>query len=85
MSHDLLTLTGLRATGHHGVFDHERRDGRSGRLRWGAAAAVQCKRQHQQRNDEWMAGSAIHTRRVPQSGRAAKFSGQLLDTASVNF
>jgi dihydroneopterin aldolase len=24
---DLLTLTGLRATGHHGVFDHERRDG----------------------------------------------------------
>lgn len=27
MSHDLLTLTGLRATGHHGVFDHERRDG----------------------------------------------------------
>lgn len=25
--HDILTLTGLRATGHHGVFDHERRDG----------------------------------------------------------
>ncbi|HET8896033.1 MAG TPA: dihydroneopterin aldolase [Protaetiibacter sp.] len=24
---DLLILTGLRATGHHGVFDHERRDG----------------------------------------------------------
>jgi dihydroneopterin aldolase len=24
---DILTLTGLRATGHHGVFDHERRDG----------------------------------------------------------
>lgn len=24
---DLLTLTGLRATGFHGVFDHERRDG----------------------------------------------------------
>ena len=24
---DSLTLTGLRATGHHGVFDHERRDG----------------------------------------------------------
>lgn len=27
MNADLLTLTGLRATGHHGVFDHERRDG----------------------------------------------------------
>lgn len=27
MSEDHLTLTGLRATGHHGVFDHERRDG----------------------------------------------------------
>lgn len=27
MSDDTLTLTGLRATGHHGVFDHERRDG----------------------------------------------------------
>ena len=27
LSLDLLTLTGLRATGHHGVFDHERRDG----------------------------------------------------------
>ena len=27
MSGDLLTLTGLRATGHHGVFGHERRDG----------------------------------------------------------
>ncbi len=27
MSLDLLTLTGLRATGYHGVFDHERRDG----------------------------------------------------------
>ena len=27
MTADLLTLTGLRATGHHGVFDHERRDG----------------------------------------------------------
>lgn len=26
-SSDTLTLTGLRATGHHGVFDHERRDG----------------------------------------------------------
>lgn len=24
---DRLTLTGLRGTGHHGVFDHERRDG----------------------------------------------------------
>jgi dihydroneopterin aldolase len=24
---DYLTLTGLRATAHHGVFDHERRDG----------------------------------------------------------
>lgn len=24
---DHLTLTGLRATAHHGVFDHERRDG----------------------------------------------------------
>lgn len=24
---DILTLTGLRATGYHGVFDHERRDG----------------------------------------------------------
>ncbi|HEY9499366.1 MAG TPA: dihydroneopterin aldolase [Terrimesophilobacter sp.] len=27
MSGDQLTLTGLRATGHHGVFEHERRDG----------------------------------------------------------
>ncbi|MCB1280868.1 MAG: dihydroneopterin aldolase [Salinibacterium sp.] len=27
MNEDRLTLTGLRATGHHGVFDHERRDG----------------------------------------------------------
>lgn len=27
MSGDILTLTGLRATGHHGVFEHERRDG----------------------------------------------------------
>ncbi len=27
MSSDLLTITGLRATGHHGVFEHERRDG----------------------------------------------------------
>lgn len=27
MSADRLTLTGLRGTGHHGVFDHERRDG----------------------------------------------------------
>lgn len=26
-SGDHLTLTGLRAFGHHGVFDHERRDG----------------------------------------------------------
>jgi 7,8-dihydroneopterin aldolase/epimerase/oxygenase len=24
---DSITLTGLRATGHHGVFDHEREDG----------------------------------------------------------
>ncbi len=24
---DLITLTGLRVFGHHGVFDHERRDG----------------------------------------------------------
>ncbi len=24
---DILTLTGLRATGHHGVFEHERQDG----------------------------------------------------------
>ncbi len=24
---DQIVLTGLRATGHHGVFDHERRDG----------------------------------------------------------
>jgi dihydroneopterin aldolase len=24
---DTITLTGLRAAGHHGVFDHERRDG----------------------------------------------------------
>lgn len=24
---DAITLTGLRAQGHHGVFDHERRDG----------------------------------------------------------
>ncbi|WP_423921267.1 dihydroneopterin aldolase [Frigoribacterium sp. 2-23] len=24
---DVLRLTGVRATGHHGVFDHERRDG----------------------------------------------------------
>lgn len=24
---DTITLTGLRAHGHHGVFDHERRDG----------------------------------------------------------
>jgi dihydroneopterin aldolase len=27
MSRDRITLTGLRATGHHGVFEHERRDG----------------------------------------------------------
>lgn len=27
MSGDRLTLTGVRATGNHGVFDHERRDG----------------------------------------------------------
>lgn len=27
MSGDHLTLTGLRARGHHGVFDHERQDG----------------------------------------------------------
>jgi dihydroneopterin aldolase len=27
VSGDLLTLTGVRAIGHHGVFDHERRDG----------------------------------------------------------
>lgn len=27
MTADRLTLTGLRAIGHHGVFDHERRDG----------------------------------------------------------
>ena len=27
MSGAQLTLTGLRATGHHGVFEHERRDG----------------------------------------------------------
>lgn len=25
--HDLITLTGLRARGHHGVFDFERQDG----------------------------------------------------------
>lgn len=24
---DVITLTGVQATGHHGVFDHERRDG----------------------------------------------------------
>lgn len=24
---DRITLTGIRATGHHGVYDHERRDG----------------------------------------------------------
>ncbi len=24
---DMITLTGLRATAHHGVFEHERRDG----------------------------------------------------------
>jgi dihydroneopterin aldolase len=24
---DVLRLSGVRATGHHGVFDHERRDG----------------------------------------------------------
>ncbi len=24
---DRITITGVRATGHHGVFDHERRDG----------------------------------------------------------
>ena len=24
---DVITLTGVRATGYHGVFDHERRDG----------------------------------------------------------
>lgn len=27
MSSDAITLTGLRATGYHGVYDHERRDG----------------------------------------------------------
>jgi dihydroneopterin aldolase len=27
MSLDTLTLTGLRGRGHHGVFEHERRDG----------------------------------------------------------
>lgn len=27
MSEDFLTLTGLRASGFHGVFDHERREG----------------------------------------------------------
>lgn len=27
MRPDRLTLTGLKATGHHGVFEHERRDG----------------------------------------------------------
>ena len=27
VSRDLLQLTGVRATGHHGVFDHERKDG----------------------------------------------------------
>lgn len=27
MSDDYLTLTGLRASAHHGVFEHERRDG----------------------------------------------------------
>ena len=27
MSTDRITLTGLRVRGHHGVFDHERRDG----------------------------------------------------------
>lgn len=27
VSPDFLTLTGLRATGYHGVFDHERQDG----------------------------------------------------------
>jgi dihydroneopterin aldolase len=27
MSADRITLTGLRVRGHHGVFDHERRDG----------------------------------------------------------
>lgn len=26
-AHDILTLTGVRATGHHGVFEHERVDG----------------------------------------------------------
>jgi dihydroneopterin aldolase len=27
MSADVIALTGLRVRGHHGVFDHERRDG----------------------------------------------------------
>jgi 7,8-dihydroneopterin aldolase/epimerase/oxygenase len=27
MSADRLAITGLRATGHHGVYEHERRDG----------------------------------------------------------
>ena len=27
MSSDAITLTGLRAVGYHGVYDHERRDG----------------------------------------------------------
>ncbi len=27
MSADRLVITGLRATGHHGVYEHERRDG----------------------------------------------------------
>jgi dihydroneopterin aldolase len=27
MSADVISLTGLRVRGHHGVFDHERRDG----------------------------------------------------------
>lgn len=27
MSGDCISVTGLRATGYHGVFDHERRDG----------------------------------------------------------
>lgn len=26
---DRITLTGIRATGHHGVYDHERRDGQT--------------------------------------------------------
>jgi dihydroneopterin aldolase len=26
-THDRITLTGLQATGHHGVFEHERTDG----------------------------------------------------------